>query len=88
MIVVTLPSRRYFWVRQSNITVRDVVDSEQATIVPVVGTALRASAEVAEILVCLPHVVTAHCAIASLEEHAAASDSVTPAASRLFTAAM
>ena len=48
-------------------------------------TALRAPAELADILIIIPHILTTHRAEASLEEDTAASGSVTPAVSCLDT---
>jgi len=53
-----------------------------------VGTALGASAEVAKVLIGVPHVVAAHCTIGSLEKDAAASSAVAPAASVFGTTAI
>lgn len=51
-----------------------------------VRTALGASTKLAKVLVGIPHFVTAHCAIFSLDEDAAASGAVAIAASTWGTA--
>lgn len=64
---------------------RDVVNLEQTTISYMVRATLRASAEITKVLIGAPHVVTAHCTVSSLEEHAAASSAVAPTASSFGT---
>lgn len=43
----------------------------------------RASAELTKVLIGVPHIVTAHCIVGTLEENATTSSAVAPTASTL-----
>lgn len=69
------------WRLESNVAIRDIVDSKQTTVSLMPGSTLFAAAEVTNVLVVVPHVFAAHRALTSLEEDAAASDAIAPAVS-------
>jgi hypothetical protein len=75
-IVLLILSNRYF--RLVVVALVDVVDHDLAAILPCIRAAFLAATNAANVLVCIPHLISADTAIGTLNKNATASSLVTP----------